>query len=75
MVRLGEHDFEDKTDKDYQDVLIKRSTPHEHYDRSLMINDIAILDLDHDVEFNGEIDFNLQLQYCLTVIFVHGLTF
>lgn len=55
MVRLGEHDFEEITHKNYEDVLIRRSTAHEHYDKSLMINDIAVLDLDHDVQFNGTI--------------------
>lgn len=63
MARLGEHDFEQTTDKNCEDVLITRYTPHEHYDRSLMINDIAILDLDHDVQFNGKIDFYLLLQW------------
>lgn len=61
MVRLGEHDFAQTTDKQYQDVLIERYTAHEHYDSSLMINDIALLDLDHDVQFNGKIVYsNLQ---------------
>lgn len=55
MARLGEHDFEDSTDKGYEDVLVQRSVPHEHYDRSLMINDIALLYLEHDVRFNGKI--------------------
>lgn len=63
MVRLGEHDFEDKTDNAYVDVRIRRSTPHEHYDRSLMINDIAMLDLENDVQFNGKMDFCLLYQY------------
>lgn len=57
MVRLGEHDFQDTTDKEYQDVLVRRSTPHEHFDLKLMINDIAILDLQSDVQFNGKIEF------------------
>lgn len=55
MVRLGEHDFANTNDGEHQDVKVIHVMQHEYYDKNLMINDIAILDLEHDVEFNGKI--------------------
>lgn len=55
MVRLGEYDFASDSDGEHKDFLVTRTTPHEHYDKSLMINDIAILQLARNVEFNGKL--------------------
>lgn len=61
MVRLGEHDFSKRTDGETEDFLVTRSTVHEHYDKSLMINDIAILDISRDVKFNGKFNYSFSL--------------
>lgn len=61
MVRLGEHDFSKTTDGEHEDLLVTRSVVHEHYDKSLMINDIAILDISRDVTFNGKFNYSIHL--------------
>lgn len=53
MVRLGEHDFATSVDGQHQDVKVVHVETHEQFDKNLMIYDISILDLEHDVEFNG----------------------
>lgn len=42
-------------DENYEDVGIARSEQHEKWDKKLLINDIAILYLQRDVTFNGNI--------------------
>lgn len=54
MARLGEHNFAEKNGQ-HKDFVVVRVTPHEHYDKKLMINDIALLKLGRDVEFNGKL--------------------
>lgn len=56
MVRLGEHDFSKTTDGEHEDFLVTNQFKHEFFDKSLMINDIAILDLSRDVVFSGKFD-------------------
>lgn len=53
MVRLGKHRFTTQSDGDYDDVRVVRSVPHAHFDKKLMINNIAIVHLARDVHFNG----------------------
>lgn len=50
-MRLGEHDVRTKTDGPHLDVLIDRVDRHKNF--SDMINDIAILTLEHNVDFTG----------------------
>lgn len=57
MVRLGEHDYASQSEKARQDIRVARAVPHAQYDKSLMINDIAILHLSRDVQFNGKFNF------------------
>lgn len=66
MVRLGEYDFASSVDGEHQDVLVVHVEKHENYDQKLMIYDIAILDLQHDVEFNGE-TFVVRLSFFLQI--------
>lgn len=53
MVRVGEWNFESSVDGQHQDIPVSRAVPHEHYDKNLNINDIAIITLSRDVKFNG----------------------
>lgn len=64
MVRLGEHDFAKTTDGEHEDLLVTRSLVHEHYDKSLMINDIALL----GTKFHF-IDFLTKLK--ITLVYTH----
>lgn len=57
MVRLGEHDLTTERDGRHEDVRIKYGVPHEHYNKYLGINDIAIVYLAKDVQYNGMIIF------------------
>lgn len=51
--RLGEYDTETESDGEHEDVAIARKIPHENYDRDSSKNDIAIMELERDVTFNG----------------------
>lgn len=51
FVRLGEHDVNSRNVK--IDVKIKGVFVHPGFDASTLANDVAILTLDVDVEFNG----------------------
>lgn len=53
-VRLGEHDTRTTSDGEHQDIEIAYSDFHEEYDVEIDLNDIAIITLAHDVEFNGK---------------------
>lgn len=53
IVRVGEHDFT-KKDSRRQQIRIELAEPHEEHDDILKRNDIAILHLYHDVDFNGK---------------------
>lgn len=55
MVRLGEHDYASYSDKSAKDIRVTRAVPHTQYNQRLMINDIAILHLGSDVDFNGKL--------------------
>lgn len=61
MVRLGEHDYASQSGTAREDVRVSRRVPHSQYDSRLMINDIAILHLARDVNFNGKLNiFNMK---------------
>lgn len=55
-MRLGEHDLSTTTDGEVQDVKVIRKQPHENYNKRDGTNDIAILYLEHDVEFTSKFD-------------------
>lgn len=54
-VRLAEHDTRTTDDGQHQDIGIAFSDVHEEYDEEIDLNDIAIVHLEHDVEFNGKL--------------------
>lgn len=55
---MGEYDTHSFTDGKHEDIDIVRQTPHEKWNRKLLINDIAILELARDVEFSGIYQIN-----------------
>lgn len=57
FVRLGEHDVRHTHDGKHQDVKVVESTPHPKYNRTSLKTDIAMLRLEHDVEFTRELNF------------------
>lgn len=54
-VRLGEHDLRTTSDGQHVDIGIAYSDVHNEYDEEIDLNDIAIVHLAHDVEFNGRL--------------------
>lgn len=72
VVRLGAHDLR-TDDGQHVDVLIDRAVPHASYSELFGVNDIAMIYLEHDIEFNGSpvthstIDFHFQI----VLIFAH----
>lgn len=67
VVRLGEYDLRTEDDGPHEDILIDRAVPHASYHELFGVNDIAMIYLEHDVEFNGktvtklyEYDFHFQ---------------
>lgn len=55
FVRLGEHDLR-TDDGHHQDIRVARIVVHENFDPFIKSNDIAILQLERDVEFSGEFE-------------------
>lgn len=55
MVRLGEHDLTTQADGKHEDVRVTHGDAHEVYNKELGINDIAIVYLANDVQYNGKI--------------------
>lgn len=53
MVRLGEHDLTTDRDGQHEDVRVTRGEAHEIYNKELGINDIAIVYLTRNVQYNG----------------------
>lgn len=53
FVRLGEFDIDTILDGRHVDVGIARIQQHEKWNGDLMINDIAVVLLERDVDFNG----------------------
>lgn len=54
VVRLGEYDLRTEDDGPHEDILIDRGVPHTSYSELFGVNDIAMIYLEHDVEFNGK---------------------
>lgn len=54
QVRLGEHDTSTTTDGPNVDVNIKKIITHPEYNKPFMSRDIAILELENDVDFSGK---------------------
>lgn len=61
IVRLGEHDL--RTAEDHLDVPVADEEPHEDFSMKWKINDIAIVYLQHDVNFNGELKFKARREF------------
>lgn len=55
FVRLGEHDLRTTDDGPHQNIPIVRSVKHPQQYSYYKLNDIAVLHLELDVEFSGEI--------------------
>lgn len=64
MVRVGEHDSTTTSDGVHQDdIRVVRSDAHSHFDKDVMIDDIAILHLARDIRFSGKMNSRLKLEY------------
>lgn len=50
---MGEFEIGTTSDGQHEDVGIARIHQHEKWNKDLMINDIAIVLLERDVQFNG----------------------
>lgn len=59
FARLGEHNTNTFTDGKHEDINIDRRIQHKQWNRNLLINDIALLQLVRDVTFNGIINENI----------------
>lgn len=53
FARLGEYDTRTEEDGVHVDVRIAQTKIHGHYDKKIFFNDIAMIYLAEDVEFNG----------------------
>lgn len=70
VIRLGEHDRRTTDDGQHQDIGIVRAAAHEDYSSRYMINDIAVLFLERDVEFTGEFRFDFFFaRLCVSVYY------
>lgn len=58
---MGEHDLRNEDDGPHQDIPIARSVSHEHYNSATFLNDIAMIHLERDVEFSGELSKSFRL--------------
>lgn len=63
MVRLGEHDLQTQSDGKHEDVRVTHGDAHETYNKALGINDIAIVYLARDVQYNGNKLINCLLSF------------
>lgn len=54
-MRLGEHDTRLAKDDSRMEVEISSAIPHERFNRTLKINDIALIHLAKHVEFTGRL--------------------
>lgn len=68
-VRLGAFDINLKNDDKIQDVKVQRFIRHPDYNETNRLNDLAILQLERDVEFTGKKEFTLQSN-CEVIIFI-----
>lgn len=55
VVRLGEYDLNSEDDGLHEDILIDRAVPHTSYHKFFGVNDIAMIYLEHDVVFTGNV--------------------
>lgn len=60
-MRLGEYDTRTTTDGPHEDVRISKVQSHKDFDPDLYLNDIAIISLERNVEFNGKAQISLSL--------------
>lgn len=54
FVRLAEHDLTINSDGPHQDVIVSSVMTHNQFIPKDKINDIAVLYLQHDVDFTGK---------------------
>lgn len=52
---MGEYDTSTTDDGEHQDIKISKVQPHEDFEPELFLNDIAILNLEREVVFNGKV--------------------
>lgn len=57
FARLGEHDVRTTRDGEHEDILITEKKRHPQWDKDLVVNDIAVVKLQHDVTFSGTSKF------------------
>lgn len=55
MVRLGEHDTSKTSNDLIKDIKVNQTTIHEHFDKEIIANDIAILTLETDAFLTSEL--------------------
>lgn len=67
VVRLGENDLRTTRDGPHKDVFVAKFEKHAQFNERLMINDIAMVYLDRDVEFTG----NCNFWFLYRMIFFH----
>lgn len=58
FARLGEWDYNTDSDGPHQDIKIADHEVHEAYNTTIKIHDIAIIYLERDVDFTGELKLN-----------------
>lgn len=52
---MGEYDKRTESDGPHQDIKIVDYETHDDYDNFIKINDIAMIYLEHDATFTGEL--------------------
>lgn len=79
FVRLGEYDVTTTTDGRHEDILVRQWRKHAQYEQNLLLNDIGIILLQHDVIFNGklksQLTSHLQSLYIVSYFFVYSNIF
>lgn len=53
FARVGEHDVRTTRDGEHEDILIAGKKQHPQWNKDLVVNDVAIINLQRDVTFNG----------------------
>lgn len=70
---MGEYDIRSRLDGIHEDIEIVRQIPHEKWNRALLLNDIAIVQLARDVTFTGiEISNEIPLMNSIHSIFFYS---
>lgn len=65
---MGEYDKRTESDGPHQDIKIADYETHSDHDDFIKINDIAMIYLEHDVEFTGENSFLNTILVIITLL-------